>query len=112
MKWNILRMQGGLEKQLYPITGEVSAEQQYDPGVVLAPETKPVVAAKQHEAQGNVEYFDMGKISFVNNSIIADLIRMVRNALKQGKELRFLNVPSTLAAAIRKLGLSDFIKFC
>lgn len=101
-------MQGRRDKELYPITGEVSSEKQYDPGVVFAPETEPMVAAKAEES--NVEYMDMGKISFVNNSIVADLIRMVRNALKQGKELRFLNVPAALSSVIRKMGLNDIIK--
>lgn len=108
MNWNILWMQGRRDKQLYPITGDVSTEKQYDPGISLAPETRPMVAAK--EEQSNIEYMDMGMISFVNNSIVADLIRMVRNALKQGKELRFLNVPAALASVIRKLGLNDIIK--
>lgn len=70
------------------------------------PGEKPAIP----ETGSNVEYKDVGMLRFINNSVIADLIRMVRNALKQGKELRFINVPATLKAMIRKLGLSDIIK--
>jgi ABC-type transporter Mla MlaB component len=72
----------------------------------VAPEVKPVVP----ETSSNIEYKDVGMLGFITNSVVADLIRMARNALKQGRELRFINVPATLKAMIRKLGLSEIIK--
>lgn len=68
--------------------------------------TQPAVPA----VESNVEYHDMRMLSFINNSIVADLIRLVRSALKQGKELRFINVPATLKAMLSKLGLNEIIK--
>lgn len=79
----------------------------YEGVTILAPETRPVVTQNE---QANVEVHDMGKFSFFSNSLLADLIRLVRNALKQGKELRFINVPEGLKNAIRKMGLSEIIK--
>lgn len=103
MESELLLMQE--EDKKTPITGGRSEENQYEPQAVLAPETRPVLPKEP-----NIEYHDMGKLGFINNSIIAELIRMVRSALKQGRELRFINVPAALSMMIRKMGLSDIIK--
>jgi ABC-type transporter Mla MlaB component len=81
-----------------------------EPGSIAANEPAPAAQAAVPVQEPNVVYKDMGTLSFITNSVIADLIRMVRDTLKQGKELRLLNVPAALKAVIRKLGLSGIIK--
>lgn len=78
----------------------------YGSASMLALETMPVIPGENP----NVECRDMSKLSYITNSVVAELIRMVRSALKQGKELRLINVPETLKTMIRKMGLGDIIK--
>jgi ABC-type transporter Mla MlaB component len=109
MDSKLLLMKTGSEISLAETAGEPKNEENmsYGSASMLAPETMPVVSPGQAP---KVEYLDMGKLSYITNSVIADLIRMVRSALKQGKELRFINVPATLKTIVKKMGLSDIIK--
>lgn len=108
MDSRLLLMRRAAEMPFSAVRAEDNAgELDYGSASMLAPETMPVISPVHAP---NVEYHDMSKLSYITNSIIADLIRMARSALKQGKELRFVNVPSTLKTIIRKMGLSGIIK--
>lgn len=108
MDSRLLLMRRAAEVPFSMVRAEDKAgDMDYGTASMLAPETMPVISPGQAP---NVEYHDMSKLSYITNSIIADLIRMARTALKQGKELRFINVPATLKTIIKKMGLSGIIK--
>lgn len=73
----------------------------YTPAEVSS-EAAPVLEKK-------IQYLDLSKVRFLNNSIIVSLINQSKELFNKGMEVKFINVPEFLKRAIRKLGLDDIL---
>ncbi len=58
-----------------------------------------------------IQYYDLKNIQFINNSGMAELIDLLKSLLKQGVEVKFMNVNKKLRSQIKALGL-DHILIC
>ena len=58
-----------------------------------------------------VHYYDMGKIEYINNSGIADLIDLTRDWMEQGIEVRFINVRDEIKKEFQRRDLGHIIDF-
>ena len=58
-----------------------------------------------------IQYYDLKNILFINNTGMANLIDLLKSLLKQGVEVRFVNVNEKIKKRIKSLGL-DHILIC
>jgi hypothetical protein len=58
-----------------------------------------------------IQYYDLKKVSFISNAGVAKLILLFKLLLKEGIEVRFINVSEKIKAKIRSMGL-DHVLIC
>jgi len=58
-----------------------------------------------------VQYFDFNNVYFINNTGIANMIDLIKTLLKQGVEIRFVNVKEKIREKFKSMGL-EFIFNC
>lgn len=56
-----------------------------------------------------IYYYDMGKVQYINNSGIADLIDLVKAWLEQGIEVRFINARDEIKKKIADMDLENIL---
>ena len=56
-----------------------------------------------------IQYYDLKNVSFINNTGIADLIELLRSLLKQGVEVKFVNVNKKIKNKIKSMGLDHIL---
>jgi ABC-type transporter Mla MlaB component len=56
-----------------------------------------------------VQYYDLKEINFINNTGLASLIDVLKSLLKQGKEMKLVNVNSKIKKRIKSLGLDNVL---
>lgn len=71
--------------------------------------TTDISAVETPKVANKVQYLDMSKIRFLNNSVIVMLINQAKTFMSKGIDVVFINVPDFLKRAIKKLGLDDII---
>lgn len=54
-----------------------------------------------------VQYYDFSNVGFINNTVMARLIYLLKSLLRQGIEIRFVNVGEGLKSKIRAMGLEN-----
>lgn len=68
---------------------------------------------KENELAGvlckGVQYYDFKNIPFISNTGLASLIRILKSSLKQGIQLKFVNVNKRIKQKIQIMGLDKFI---
>ena len=56
-----------------------------------------------------IQYYDLRNIQFINNTGMASLIDLLKSLLKQGVEVRFVNVNDKIKNKIHSMGLSHIL---
>ncbi len=57
-----------------------------------------------------IQYYDLRNILFINNAGMASLIDLLKSLLKQGVEVRFVNVSEKIRRKIKLLGLDHILQ--
>lgn len=58
-----------------------------------------------------VQYFDFKNVNFINNTGIANLIDILKDLLKQGIEVKFVNVKENIKNKFMSMGLDTIFHF-
>ncbi len=58
-----------------------------------------------------VQYFDFKNVSFINNTGIANLIDILKDLLKEGIEVKFVNVKENIKNKFISMGLDSVFHF-
>ena len=58
-----------------------------------------------------VQYFDFKNVNFINNTGIANLIDILKDLLKQGIEVKFVNVKESIKSKFTSMGLDTIFHF-
>lgn len=56
-----------------------------------------------------IQYYDLKNILFINNTGMANLIDLLKSLLKQGVEVRFVNVCEKIKEKIKSMGLENVL---
>ncbi|HXB40643.1 MAG TPA: STAS domain-containing protein [Bacteroidia bacterium] len=56
-----------------------------------------------------IQYYDLKNILFINNTGMANLIDLLKSLLKQGVEVRFVNVSEKIKEKIKSMGLENVL---
>lgn len=54
-------------------------------------------------------YYDLKKVKFINNTGMVKMIELLRSLLKEGIEVRFINVNEKIKKKIKSLGLEHIL---
>jgi anti-anti-sigma factor len=57
-----------------------------------------------------IQYYDLKEIDFINNTGLASFVDLLKNLLKQGRELVLVNVNRDIKQRIEALGLDQVLK--
>lgn len=57
-----------------------------------------------------IQYYDLRNILFINNAGMASLIDLLKSLLKQGVDVRFVNVNDKIRKKIKALGLEHILR--
>ena len=60
---------------------------------------------------GDLCYFDLQDLHYLNNTGIANLIDLLKHLAKQGLEVRFIHVAEPLMCKLKALGLDQIMQF-
>lgn len=58
-----------------------------------------------------VQYFDFKNVNFINNTGIANLIDILKDLLKEGVEVKFVNVKENIKSKFIAMGLDSVFHF-
>lgn len=58
-----------------------------------------------------VQYFDFKNVNFINNTGIANLIDILKDLLKEGVEVKFVNVKANIKSKFIAMGLDSVFHF-
>jgi hypothetical protein len=58
-----------------------------------------------------VQYFDFKNVNFINNTGVANLIDILKDLLKQGIDVKFVNVKENIKDKFRAIGLDSIFHF-
>jgi ABC-type transporter Mla MlaB component len=57
-----------------------------------------------------IQYYDLRNILFINNAGMASLIDLLKSLLKQGVDVRFVNVNEKIRKKIKDMGLDHILR--
>jgi hypothetical protein len=59
---------------------------------------------------GGIQYFDFKNVHFISNTVMAKLIYVLKTLLKEGVEIKLVNVGENIKNKIKSLGLDQLFK--
>jgi hypothetical protein len=59
--------------------------------------------------EDGILYYDLKNVAFINNTGMAKILELLKSLLKQGVEVRFINVKPQIKQKIKSLGLENIL---